>query len=397
MRVACVSIPHFYVQTAQRDNPALEGKPLVVGGAPDEKGPVIDCSEELAERGIFPSMPLKDAYRLSRDAVFVPLQGKRYRSLWGEILSALAGITLRVESDGPSSAFLDITRLPGGVYGSEEQLSCAAVRLIRGLFNLPAKAGVGNSRFVASEAALRASSPVLVVRPGNEKEFLSPLAIDRLPVPPEVKERLGLLGLTTLGRIQALSLPAILSQFGAPGKVLWECASGVDDPGRIPGSLAISEIEEDMVLEAAAYSKGQIREALVRLLDGLCHGLGDAGMACRAMKLALHLENRACCEKHFVFHSPETCRETMLRRIMSGLEHVELASPVRTMSLCASALSPHAGRQEGLFRMRQDITARLHDMGSFLKTKYGCMPVVRVRENDMTTLLPDERFIFVEP
>jgi DNA polymerase IV len=391
-----MSIPHFYVQAARRDDPALRGKPLIVGGAPDEKGRVVDCSEDLAERGIFPSMPLKDAYRLSRDAVFIPFPGREGRLLWGEILSALACITLRMESDGPGSAFLDITRLPV-VYGSEEHLSRAAVGLIGDRFNLPCKAGVGNSRFVASEAALRTSLPVLVVCPGSEKGFLSPLTIDRLPVSRKVKERLGLLGLTTLGRIQALSLPAILSQFGAQGKVLWECAFGIDDRDRIPGSPAVSEIEEDMVLEDAAYSKGQLREALAGLLDKLCRGLEDTGMACRSMKLALHLENRACCEKHFVFHSPETCRETMLRRIMSGLEHVELAGPVRTMSLCASALSPHAGRQEGLFRMRQDIAARLHDMGSFLKAKYGCMPVVRVRENDMNALLPDERFIFVEP
>ena len=395
MRVACVKIPHFYVQAARRNHPELGREPLVVGGVPEEKGCVIDCSEELIRRGIFPSMPLKDARSLLDDAIFIPFVGKEYRVFWNTICSALMDITVRVEADSPGNAFLDLARLPG-MYKNEEQFSLSAVRLVRDRFDLTAKAGTGNSRFVASEAAGHAVSHVLVVPPGGEKKFLSPLGVERLPVSSGMKEKLALLGLTTLRHIHAFSLPALLSQFGAEGKALWEFARGIENRGRISNSLTISEIEEDVMLDSLAYSRDQIGAALQDLLGKLCRELENVRMACRMVELTLYLRNKARCEKHFVFHSPEACKEDMLRRIMSGLECVELPSPVHMMGIRASALSPYAGKQERLFRMKQDFSTSLKEIGGFLRTKYGCMPVVRVRENDANTLLPDQRFIFVE-
>jgi DNA polymerase IV len=395
MRVACVMIPHFYVQAARRNHPELCGKSLVIGGVPEEKGCVIDCSEDLIGRGIFPSMPLKDARRLLDDVVFISFEGKEYRLFWNAIFSALMDITVRVETDSPGTAFLDLARLPG-MYKSEEQFSLAAVRLLRDRFDLTAKVGTGNSRFVASEAAAHAAPHVLVVPPGGEKKFLSPLGVEQLPVSSGMKERLAILGLTTLRHIHAFPLSALLSQFGAEGKALWELARGIENRGRIPNSLAVSEVEEDMILDSLAYSRDQIGAALQDLLDKLCGELEDAGMACRMVEITLYLRNKARCEKHFVFHSPVARREDMLRRIMSGIECTELPSPVHMMGIRASALSPYAGRQERLFGMRRDFPASLNEIGSFLRTKYGCMPVVRVRENDVNTLLPDQRFIFVE-
>ena len=396
MRLICLSIPHFYVQAARHADPVLKGKPLIIGGTAEGKGRVVDCSEDLVKKGVTPSMDLKDACRLSDDAVLVPFRAGVYRLLWAHILSSLADVTLRMESVEPGTAFLDVTHLPGGAHENETCLSDTVLRLAGDRFCLSARVGVGSSRFTASEAALKASSGAYIIPPGDEKRFLAPLSVEQVPVSRETKERLRLLGLVALGQVQAFPLSALLSQFGAEGKVLWECACGMEDKGRIPGSFAISEIEEDEVLEAAAHSKGQLEGALADLLDRLCRDLGSAGLACRAVTLALCLQNGSCWEKHFMFHSPESCKENMGRRIMSGLERLELESPVQAVNIRATALSPYSGRQEGLFRMRRDIEERLKEMGGFLKTKYGAMPLVRVRENDVNTLLPDERFVFVE-
>ena len=200
MRAACVHIPHFYVQIARLKDPGLAGRPLIIGEGPEEKGCVVDCSEGPAKQGVFPSMPLKDAYRLCTDALFVPLRQRECGHIWEEILCALAGISLRIEWREPGTAFLDITRLPK-LYKSEEQLASAAVQLVFDQFHLKAQAGVGNSRFIAFEAALSAPDHVLVVCPGSEKKFLSPLSVDSLPIPGDARERLHLLGLHTLGQV----------------------------------------------------------------------------------------------------------------------------------------------------------------------------------------------------
>jgi DNA polymerase IV len=396
MRAASVYIPHFYVELARLKDPELTGIPLIIGGRPEENGCVVDCSEEPAKQGVFPSMPLKDAYRLCTDALFVPFKKREYAHAWEEVLSALAGISLRIKSREPGTAFLDITRLPG-IYKSEGQLASVAVQLVFDRFHLRAKVGVGNSRFISFEAALSASQDVLNIGPGKEKEFLSLLSVERLPIPGEVRERLHLLGLHTLGQVSSFPLSALTSQFGATGKVMWELAAGIEEQVRIPCAFPVTDIDQEMVCDTAVYSKEQLMTALAELLEKLCRELEDEGMACRTIKLVFDLQNKTFFERQFVFKSPTACKEEMLRRVMSGLEQIELPSPVQIISIRASGLVSYGGKQEKLFRVRSGFPKGLNDISGFLKTKYGSMPVVRVVEKDTNTLLPDERFIFVEP
>ena len=397
MRAACIYIPHFYVQIARLTAPGLAGRPLIIGEGSEEKGRVVDCSEEAARLGAFPSMPLKDAYRLCTNALFVPLNQRECGHAWEEVLCALAGISLRIESGGPGTAFLDITRLPK-LYKSEEQLISAAVRLVLDQFHFGVKAGVGNSRFIACEAALSAPlHDMLIIRQGGEKKFLSPLSVEKLPIPTEVRERLHLLGLHTVGQIGAFPLSAFTSQFGAIGKAMWRIAAGLEEQARIPCAFPVPDIDQEMVCDAAIYSREQIRAALAELLQKLCRELEEEGLACRTIKLVFDLQNKTFFDRQFVFKSATANKEEMLRRIMNGLEQAELPSPVRIISIRASGLAAYGGRQEKLFRTGTDFSKGLGDISGFLKTKYGSMPVVRVVENDVNTLLPDERFIFVEP
>jgi hypothetical protein len=125
--------------------------------------------------------------------------------------------------------------------------------------------------------------------------------------------------------------------------------------------------------------------------------LKELNRACRAIQLVCDLENRTFFERRFTFHTATASKEEMLRRIMAGIVHIELKSPIRIMSVRASSLEEYAGRQEGLFKARSSLSNKMQDINGFLKTKYGTTPVVRVVKNDSGSLLPDRRFIFVEP
>ena len=205
MRVACVYIPHFYLQVEQLSNPNLKNNPVVIVAMPEERGFVLDCSDELVKRGVSPLMPLKEASNLCFDAVPLFVQRREYVSIWDSILSSIAEITLRIEAKETGTAFLDVTRLPG-MYKSEEQLALALAGLMSDRFHLKAHIGVGNSRFMACEAALSAAKDVHVVRRGTERTFLSNIGIEHLPVARDVRERLHLLGLNRLGQIGAFTL-----------------------------------------------------------------------------------------------------------------------------------------------------------------------------------------------
>jgi DNA polymerase-4 len=397
MRVACVHIPHLYVQVEYLKSPALEGRTVVIVAMPEERGFVLDCSEELLQRGVKPSMPVKDIYPLLCSDT-IPILARRidYKLLQEEILSAIAGIALRIEPGEAGTFFIDISRLPG-MYRSEEKLAYTLASLIVDRFHLKAHAGVGNSRFLAFEAALCSQEDVLVVPPGREKQFLAPLSIERLPMAGDILERLHLLGIHTLGQVSAFKLSTLISQFGTTGRVLWQLANGIEEQDRIPCAFTVNDIDQERVCDNPVYSKGQIRTALLDLLQGLCNELEDLRKACRTLHIVFDLENKTFLERQFVFHKATACKEEMLRRVMAGIEHLELTSPIRIMSVRASSLEPYAGKQEGLFRTQPRLSKEIRNINGFLKTKYGSMPVVRAVKNNSNSLLPDEQFIFVEP
>lgn len=396
MRVACLYIPHFYCQVEYRKDPSLRKKPVVIIGMPEERGFIMDCSEELTQRGVVPSMALKDAYHLCYDAAPVLARRKEYDALWEDILSSIAGITLRIEPKEPGTVFLDITRLPG-MFRSEEQIARALTGMVSEKFGLDVRMGIGNSRFLSGEAASSATGAVRVIPPGMERDFLSSVRIGRLAIPDDIRERLDLLGLDSLGQIGAFTFSALTSQFGTVGKELWEIANGVGDRDRISCAFTVTDIDREMVCDGPVHSRQEIKAALLELLDGLCLELEELGKACRTIKLILDLENRTFFEKEFFMHGPTAHKDDMLLRIMAGLEGTELASPVRIMSVRAGALVNYAGKQEKLFRNRNRIERSMKEIRGFLKTKYGSMPLARAVRNDGGTLLPDDRFIFVEP
>lgn len=396
MRVACFYIPHFYCQIEYLKDPSLRSRPVVIIGMPEERGFIMDCSEELAQRGVVPLMPLKNAYHLCYDATPILARRKEYSSIWEEVLSSIAGITLRIEPKEAGTVFLDITRLPG-MFKSEEQIARALTGMVAEKFSLEVKIGIGNSRFLSYEAASSASAGTRVVAPGMERDFLSSVGIGRLPIPDDIRERLYLLGLGSLGQIGAFTFSALTSQFGTTGKELWEMANGVGDRDRIPCAFSITDIDREMVCENPVSSQQEIKAALLDLLDGLCLELEELGRACRTIKLVFDLENRTFFEKQFFMHGPTAHKDDMLRRIMAGLQGIELASPVKIMSVRAGALVNYGGKQEKLFRGRTGIEKSMKEIRGFLKTKYGSMPLARAVRNDGSTLLPDDRFIFVEP
>jgi nucleotidyltransferase/DNA polymerase involved in DNA repair len=396
MRVACVYIPHFYLQVEKLSNPNLKNNPVVIVAMPEERGFVLDCSEELIKRGVSPLMSLKEASNLCFDAVPLFVQRREYANTWDNILSSIAEITLRIEAKETGTAFLDVTRLPG-MYKSEEQLALALAGLIRDRFHLKAHIGIGNSRFMACEAALSAVKDIYVVRTGTERTFLSNLSIEHLPVARDVRERLHLLGLNRLGQIGAFTLSALTSQFGATGKALWEIANGIEEQDRIPCAFSIADIDESIICDEPVYSRDQIKIALLTLLEKLCLELEDLGKACRAIKLVLDLQNKSFIEKQFFLSPPTAHKDDMLRRIMVGLEQVELPSPIQIMSVRASSLVTNSGKQENLFQLRSSLPRSMADISGMLKTKYGSIPVGHVIENNTNTLLPDDRYVFVDP
>jgi nucleotidyltransferase/DNA polymerase involved in DNA repair len=395
MRIVCVYIPHFYVQVERLKDPALSRRPVIVGGMPEERASVRDCSDEATARGVSPSMSLKDACHLCPDGVFIPFEEKEYEDTREEVLSALACFSLRIESPEPAITYLDVTRVLK-LCPTEELLAREIVETLSGAFRLKAKVGAGNSRFVALEAASSALDDLWVIAPGKEKVFLSSLSVERLSLPEDIKERLRLLGLHTLDKVVRLSQKALISQFGSMGASIWKFANGVEDIERIPLRRIITSLEREMVCETPLDTLEQLRMSLDRAMEALTCELTSMGKLCRKVRLVLFLHDGEMAEKCWVMHTPTGSKEEVLRRAFNGLEDLSLKSPVTGFVVSALALSPRESIQETLFKARLRRIKGFNSFKGYLKAKYGEIPVARIEEGDVNARLPEKRFIFVE-
>src|ERR1700757_3732649 len=91
-KIIHIDMDAFYASVEQRDNPALRGKPVAVGGS-RERGVVAAASYEARKFGVRSAMPSVTAARLCPDLVFVPPRFEVYRSISTQIRDIFAAYT----------------------------------------------------------------------------------------------------------------------------------------------------------------------------------------------------------------------------------------------------------------------------------------------------------------
>src|SRR5262245_56925375 len=193
----------FYASVEQRDNPALRGRPLIVGGHA-QRGVVLAASYEVRPFGVRSAMPMARAVRLAPDAVVVPPRFPAYVDASRRVFDIFESVTPVVEPLSLDEALLDVA---GSVklLGPPGRIAPRVRERIAREVGLPASAGIAGVKFVAKIASdLAKPNGQREVAPAETVAFLAPLPVSRLwGVGKKTEERLRLLGLRTIGDVAA--------------------------------------------------------------------------------------------------------------------------------------------------------------------------------------------------
>jgi DNA polymerase-4 len=199
-RIMHIDLDAFFVSVEQVANPELKGRPVVVGGRPQGRGVVAAASYEARAFGLHSGMPLVTASLLCPQAIFIQGSFPKYRDASQKFMAILADFSPFLEPMGLDEAYLDVTGFET-IHGSARQMAARIKQRVKAELGLNASIGIAGGKVVAKVAS-EMSKPdgLLEVAEGEERSFLAPLPIARLPgVGQKTERELKRLGITTIG------------------------------------------------------------------------------------------------------------------------------------------------------------------------------------------------------
>ena len=229
-RIVHIDMDAFYASVEQRDNPALRGLPVAVGGSPDQRGVVAAASYEARRFGVRSAIPMSRAVRLCPALVIVRPDFTKYRDVSQRVFEIFRGVTPLVEGLSLDEAYLDVTDNSWG-----ETLGMVVARRIKDAIReqtgLTASAGVAPNKFLAKIASgWQKPDGLTVIAPERVEHFLQGLPVDALwGVGPVTAGKLRSKGIEKLVDVR-MADPAMLEEaVGSLAAWLQQLARGIDD------------------------------------------------------------------------------------------------------------------------------------------------------------------------
>ncbi len=381
----------FYASVEQLDDPALRGKPVIVGGRPGDRGVVSASSYEARAFGVFSAMPLRTAARRCPQGVFLPGRPDRYRELSRMVMAIFASYTPQVEPISLDEAFLDVTH-SAAAFGDGPTIARHIKRRVLDEVGLVVSVGVATNKLCAKVASdLRKPDALVVVPAGEEAAFLAPLPIRRLwGVGPQAQQALAEYGVTTIGQLAALSSATLHRRFGKHGDDLRSRASGID-PGRVESMQAPKSVGHEHTFETDSADPGRLEATLLDLAESVASRLRRHDLAARAVQLKLRYEGFETLTRQAPL--PQATRDSrpLYETGVALLRKTQVAGRgVRLIGLTAISLTD--AQQLTLFGApaRNDRLSRSIDA---VRERFGDESITRAR---LLTDRPHRRFDFGE-
>ncbi len=280
-----VDLDAFFAAVEQLDDPALRGRPVIVGGL-GNRGVVSTASYEARRFGVRSAIPMARARKACPQAAFVSPRMSRYVDKSREVMAILAQVSPLVEQLSIDEAFVDVAGARR-MLGAPAAIAATIRSRVLAETGLCLSVGVASTKFLAKLASdLSKPDGVLVVEPGTEQAFLAPLPVSRLwGVGPATLTKLERIGLRTIGDVAALDENVLVASLGSSlGRHLHALAHN-DDDRDVVSERETKSIGAEETFDADLRTVAACERELVRLTDRACARLRGAGLSARTVNL----------------------------------------------------------------------------------------------------------------
>ena len=355
-----VDMDAFYASVEILKDPALRGRPVVVG-ASGARGVVMSASYEARRFGVSSAMPSARARRLCPEAVFVSPDFAAYRAYSIRLREVLLSFTPLVEPLALDEAFLDVsgaTRL----FGPPAEIAAAVRARVREELSLACSVGVAPNKFLAKLASAAAKPDgVEVVAAGEVLAFLHPLPVGALwGVGERTHEVLERLGVRTVGELEAVPLRVLERALGeAHARHLTALAGGRDDRAVVPYEPP-KQVSHEETFDRDLDAEDQVVRELLRLSMRVAARLRAEGYRARTVTIKVRLTSFATLHRSRTMPDP-TDVGAELSRVAAELYRAIPGGRrrIRLLGVAASGLVAAGADQLALLRNRQPLLAQV--------------------------------------
>lgn len=289
--IAHVDMDAFFAAVEQSKDRSLKGKPVIVGADPQQgrgRGVVAAASYEARRYGIHSAMSIGRAYRQCRHGIFLKPDFALYSEVSQRVMALLESFSYLIEPVSIDEAYLDLTGLSSEPLKLAQQIQAA----IESETGCGASIGMAGNKSVAKIAsAMNKPKGITICPPGKEREFIAPLAVEKLPgVGQKTRHILSQLGVQSIGDLADAPKWMISNRLGSHGLKMQKMASG-EDYRSIELNLSRKSVSVEKTFRQDSSSMPVLKQAMLDLAERLAVRLTERKMKGATVTIKIRYEN----------------------------------------------------------------------------------------------------------
>jgi len=367
----------FFVSVEELFDPSLKGKPVVVGGRPNERGVVSAASYAARKFGVHSAMPLRTAYKTCPQAIFIDGHPERYREYSEKVFEVLNGFSPRVEMASIDEAYLEMTGTER-LHGPPLKAAHLLHQRVKQITGLNCSIGISTARMVAKVASDQAKpNGVLWIVPGAEAAFLAPLDVRRIPGVGKVTEaRLHALGIRKVGDLARLDEAFLEEKFGKWGLALAGKSKGFDAGGWFDSEIGAEadpkSISHEHTFDVDTADTDLLEATLARLSVMVGRRLREHGLYARTVQLKLRYKDFATITRALTLdHATGLDTELLATARLLFRRNWKRGAEVRLLGVHAGSLEASEGQMSLLESEKSGRWRKALEAADRLRDKFG--------------------------
>lgn len=372
LTIAHMDCDAFYASVEKRDNPELEGKPVIIGGG--HRGVVSTCCYIARIKGVRSAMPMFQALKLCPEAVIVRGRMDRYVEVSRQVRALMDELTPTVEPLSLDEAFMDLTGT-AKLHGAPPAVMLAQLsKRMSDEIGITGSIGLSHNKFLAKVASdLDKPRGYSVIGAKETTGFLRPKPVKLIwGIGPVAQQSLDAAGIRTFDDLLRWERRDLHDRFGGMGERLYSLARG-EDARRISASTPVKGLSNETTFNEDTSDPDILDGHIWRMAEKVSARAKAKGKAGRVVTLKLKRGNHKLLSRRQSLHQPTQLADTIYRTARALFDQVGVQGPYRLLGVGISDLVPDgdADREGDLLDPNAGKRAQAERATDAIRKKFG--------------------------